>query len=1029
MTININNKEEYNCLECLSNEYKLSNTYGCLRCYASQSDYCLKCHYYKENSYDNICDECQVGYYFGNDKKCKKCNYPIKINNGYCKVCSDNLKDYQLGICWCDLYHTKKDHSTCVKCPENCPYCEYNIKTNKLECLICDSGYALNSIKNCTYCGDGCEYCSLFDDSTPICSLCYSGQISNNGQCLICPENCKSCENNDICKECNTNYTLLNDGKCGKCPSNCNKCIQENNKVICLQCYDYYALKSETECVYCRNLTEEGMKGCERCKYNNLTKKFECYECAKKEKENSYEIYEAYAYITNTFQCFDNMNRKKPSLYGCAEAYKIGEKYECIKCTNYNYPGINQNLFIKINNQNICINKTDYDLSNCLEAENAGNDNEPNYSCSKCISDSFCLLKKNGRNICSYRSGKLSYCFEGEVDNKYNYKCNKCVHNSNFNSSYICNCNFGYFGKNDMCYKCDDEKNGNPGCNPEMGCSYNQQNDQLNCNKCKYGYFDYTQGQCFSCALDFDNCENCHYDTSINSLICDKCSDGYIYNSTEKKCQLKNNELTFCEDYDEINEGCIICEEKKEEYISNKKCHKCKPGYFKTKDEQCVNCRNENNGGPDCLKCVYALDVNGKQTDNIICDYCPTQFYTLSSDGKCFSCEKRVSPNCEECGFIKKDDNTEILVCKLCKPGFYLNSEGDCINYLNYLKPIQNCFRYYYRINSIPFCSYKNGTTCYCIYKQEKNPPIFNLYDDYEYINFNSFYDFKKELGILDFNIDFNIKLVDSLIEAECIQCSYGDYYLNSAGNCEKISLDDCSLFSITKNFPNRFLLCFKLCHFLNYTYQEIPYINKTSNNIETLITQDIFHYYYINLYYDYYYGINYEPYNDLFEIIDDQLKPIYVKNKLCVALPENFINPQNCQRVQYDEETKSYKCVKCYQNYVVDIDTNSCKKIIEKDYYLDKYNCLIENIGTMSNPMYSCNKCYNETWILIKNDDNIKYCKYKNEPEIKHCTEAEADTKYVNTKYNCIKCSLNFLPYKSNFFERIICQNILKKF
>ena len=71
-----------------------------------------------------------------------------------------------------------------------------------------------------------------------------------------------------------------------------------------------------------------------------------CYECAKKEREDNYEKYDAYAYINNTFQCFDNMDRKHPEFYGCLENNKNGEKYECNKCIYYMRPNYYSNTFI-----------------------------------------------------------------------------------------------------------------------------------------------------------------------------------------------------------------------------------------------------------------------------------------------------------------------------------------------------------------------------------------------------------------------------------------------------------------------------------------------------------------------------------------------------------------------------------------------------------------------------------------------------------------------------------------------------------
>ena len=44
---------------------------------------------------------------------------------------------------------------------------------------------------------------------------------------------------------------------------------------------------------------------CERCGYNNKTQKFECYECAKKERKDSYKFYNAYVFVQSReiFSC------------------------------------------------------------------------------------------------------------------------------------------------------------------------------------------------------------------------------------------------------------------------------------------------------------------------------------------------------------------------------------------------------------------------------------------------------------------------------------------------------------------------------------------------------------------------------------------------------------------------------------------------------------------------------------------------------------------------------------------------------
>ena len=88
-------------------------------------NYCKKkCHYTGDSS-NVICEECLDGFYLNNDNtECIKCKDPKRIENGYFIVCSDDENEYESGQCWCVNYYTIKDHSTCVKCPDNCEYCK-----------------------------------------------------------------------------------------------------------------------------------------------------------------------------------------------------------------------------------------------------------------------------------------------------------------------------------------------------------------------------------------------------------------------------------------------------------------------------------------------------------------------------------------------------------------------------------------------------------------------------------------------------------------------------------------------------------------------------------------------------------------------------------------------------------------------------------------------------------------------------------------------------------------------------------------
>ena len=431
--INGNNEAEYICTECLNNEYMLDSD-G--RCYHCGPIYCKKCHY--ESDYNSVCDECYDGFYLDNYNYCQKCNGPVEIENGFCRICSDDLTDYESGPCWCNDYYTLGSHSTCVRCPDNCPYCEYNKVTNKAECISCDPGYALNSEKTCTSCGMGCEYCFLSDNSTPVCSLCFSRTFSSESKCLVCPNNCKSCkydEYNQIkCIECNPRSTMLNDGTCEECPSHCSSCsASENNIISCTKCDDHYALNSQNECVYCSSIDQEGMKGCDRCGYNKEENRFECYECEKKEREDSYEMYEIYAYVTNTFQCFNNTDITQPSFYGCLKAYynEDTHEYECLTCDNF-YQGYY--YYIMIVNEKRCIIQWENELMNCYEAINIGTKESPIYSCNKCFENYAKIISNENNKINCYYRGSTIYDDENGVDSYYLSYCLELIISSLKNS-------------------------------------------------------------------------------------------------------------------------------------------------------------------------------------------------------------------------------------------------------------------------------------------------------------------------------------------------------------------------------------------------------------------------------------------------------------------------------------------------------------------------------------------------------------------------------------------------------------------
>ena len=418
----------------------------------------------------------------------------------------------------------------------------------------------------------------------------------------------------------------------------CNKCIlNENKQQICLSCNSHYAdlLNINGTCNYCENINDIGGNGYKRCGYNNYTLKYECYEC-------------------------------------------------------YDYYYRNYTL---ISNDKKCVHSSEVHLSiEWLEVINIGNLENPIYSCNNC-SKYTAKITNSTNNItdCYNRIDELVYCLEG-VSNNISKECTSCVEHSQLNNNNICECDSDSFSKNNLfCYLCDDNNQGNPGCNVSKGCEY-RNNDQLNCKECKSGYFEYTAGQCFSCSKEIEFCNICKIDSN-DQLFCEECIGNFTYNNETKKCEKdweeNNNIASGCINFDGINK-------------ENGKCQICKSNYFKTKNDLCIYCNQESYGGTYCDKCEYNTD------GNVICSEC---YGIKNSKGKCYNCEIDLFDECENCKFIL-NNGVENLACTLCKPGYYLEN-GNCINYLDKIKNIPHCTSYSYLIGNISFDYYPKDEYAY----------------------------------------------------------------------------------------------------------------------------------------------------------------------------------------------------------------------------------------------------------------------------------------------------------------------------
>ena len=85
------------------------------------------------------------------------------------------------------------------------------------------------------------------------------------------------------------------------------------------------------------------------------------------------------------------------------------------------------------------------------------------------------------------------------------------------------------------------------------------------------------------------------------------------------------------------------------------------------------------------------------------------------------------------------------------------------------------------------------------------------------------------------------------------------------------------------------------------------------------------------------------------------------------------------------------------------------------------------KNIRNDSIPLYSCIECKNNNYLLVSIENDAKLWALK-EKELEYCKETTANTTYINDKYNCTSCTLNYLPFYNRFYEEKIYQNINDK-
>ena len=391
-------------------------------------------------------------------------------------------------------------------------------------------------------------------------------------------------------------------------------------------------------------------------------------------------------------------------------------------------------------------------------------------------------------------------------------------------------------------------------------------------------------------------------------------------------------------------------------------------------------------------------------------------FYdTVFINGKCYIAGLDLSKLSFNYSITEDENGIKKLVNKACPKWYYFNSDGNCISFKDRIKIIPNCIHQYFYINN-----YK-----YNFYRLEGEDDSNNRLHYGSTINYYKYFK----------NINDYIQSNNNPIESICGSCETG-YYLNDEGKCEILDVEKCTGSFIIQKPERRLDSCKKLCKQKNYLFKYIKYIN---SDFYSSIDYDIEHYSYksSDVTYEYirtldtilgdtFIGLNKVNNNELIEYI--------LNNPICYTYSNEELNPKfdYCTNIIYIPKTKSLECCECrvyYQGYYPEMDYNDYICKIKKDERLYIKNvCYAENLGTESDPIYSCTECkpydkYYTHLTMVTYENGIKDCIEKY--DLSYCNGVNASSYYAKLEYNCTSCkSSSYKLYFSDYYKKMICSS-----
>ena len=365
-----------------------------------------------------------------------------------------------------------------------------------------------------------------------------------------------------------------------------------------------------------------------------------------------------------------------------------------------------------------------------------------------------------------------------------------------------------------------------------------------------------------------------------------------------------------------------------------------------------------------------------------VCDECLNNEYKLTEFGICKKC---TIYHCKRCAYTNNYSKQECLECGF---GYRLTSEKDCVDCekLSYIShgycfdcydDLNNliyedceCFSYYF-INERNECSHAPNDCQKWIILEDESIYCLRCDKGY-YLSIDKCLRCPKGCSdcYLENNNQIKCSSCDSyyvLLNGKCKYCYGGcDYCIIQEDNI--ISCQSCSKYYYAFN-PNKTCTYCRDIKYLGDKCSRCQY-NQIKNKYECLECDYEDHY---NVY----------IINEFQCLSNSDSKQIYLFG---------------CLEANYTGNNK-YECFKCQSSFSYIKNDKICKKSSETN--LSKYCLEIVNFGDILNPIYSCNKCHNDTVLIIDSNNNRGDC-YERSDNLVYCLKG---IKYGDNNLLCTEC------------------------